>query len=361
MSSSGTIKGNLTFLFKLALLSLLFVSLINFLAEIYYSLKYKENDYSQNLIDKVDLPVGYDPEFVTQHAKDGSILKTDVNYSHALTFGRNYTNAKTFKGSKDGRRITPAKYLVGKAHQGFLLGASLTWGYFAPEDKLLSNVINQRLDSVGIDNYSIQGALFANQLLYWQLNKENLADKEFVLAVGGTFEMLKYCLLEPAQFVNDFKRNNKKPVLGLEFVYNKIIERVSKPKTLNACTTKEDIDIVIQKIMNNVNLLLLEAKFQGKRIKIIFAPTPYYGNPLVSNVSDIGNFQEVLKILNPLYERLDNHLKSINDPRIINFMHVFNDGKSYYIDKEGHLNAEGHAKFADEMLKQIGIDFFIGK
>ncbi len=361
MNPHNNAGGGVIYFSKLLFLLLLFVSLINFLIELYFNVKKMKGDEVQQIIERVHLPRSYDSNFILQHAKDSSIDVSQLDYNYALGYSRDYSEAKTFKGTADGRRVTPAKYLNGKKYQGVLFGASQSWGYFTPEEYILPNVLSDKLDSVGIDNYSIQGVTLEQQLLYWQLNKKYLSNKDFVLVVGGTFDVAKYCVIDKKQFVANFTKNPSETNFGIKYLIELARVKLAKHNEIDYCSREEDVEIVLHRIINDLNLLLIEAESQKKRILIIFPPTPYFGGVSTGNIESDPAFLNLKNSLNPLYKKLDERLNSFEDHRILNFMHSFNDNHEYFIDKEGHLNADGHKKLAEDIIKRVDVLFFTSK
>ncbi len=170
---------------RIATLLFIAFSIVNLIIEIYATSEFKNTQSINTLVGKIEKRPDISSDFIIEHAKDQINGSNNIRFHYALGYVLDYTNTKTFKGTNNGRRITLVEYLRGKDVQGVLFGASMTWGYFAPDEKIISSVLSNKLKNTGIDNYSIQGKTLEQIKLYLKYEQEELKDKDFAIVVGG--------------------------------------------------------------------------------------------------------------------------------------------------------------------------------
>lgn len=313
------------------------------------------NSDGLDLLKKIYIAEDSDTTFLLKHAKDISEGYQKTNYMFSVGLVRDFSDADSFNGATDGRRITSAESLKEREYQGIMLGASQSWGYFVEDKHLVSQLLMDRMTNVAIDNYSLLGVTLDQSLSYWQSVEHNLDDKKFVIVIGGVFDVMSYCHSEPNRF-------HHKPhfieQIGLVSFYNKLISKLNLGKNLIYCSDSVDIDQIVQRVSNSIELIMLEAKRNNMKALIVIPPVPLFGSPNVNNFSSEPSFLQMKKAMYPVYEALNRRLHSLDSASVINLMRAFDDSAVYFLDPMGHLNERGHEKLAEEIINHVGEDFF---
>jgi len=309
----------------------------------------------RDLLKNIYITEDSDAAFLRQHSQDIFEGYQKTNYMFSVGPVRDFSMAVSFNGATDGRRITSAEMLSGREYQGILLGASQSWGYFVDDKHLVSQLLMNRMTDVAIDNYSLLGATLEQSLLYWQSVERNLEHKSFVIVIGGVFDVLSYCYLEPNAFLQEHQVTEQ---IGFVSFYNKLTTKLNLGQNLIYCSDKSDIDNVVQKVLNSIELFVLEAKRNNMKALIVIPPVPFFSSPNVSNFSSKSSFLEMKKAMLPVYESLNKRINSLDSASVINLMHAFDHGEIYFLDPMGHLTERGHEKLAEEIINQVGEDFF---
>lgn len=335
--------------FRITVLIFISISIVNLLIEIYATSEFKNQQNVNSLVKKIQQSE-VSSDFIRQHAKDQIDGSNKIHFHYALGYVLDHTNAKSFHGDASGRRITPQKYLEGKKTQGVLFGASMTWGYFVPDDGIISSFLSQKWKNTGIDNYSIQGKTLEQIKLYWKYEAENLKDKDFIIVVGGSVDVAKYCQLEPQQLYV----YHEKMQLGISRIAKNLFSSRSENTYGSFCRDEKDIDIVVQRILNSIESLELQAKTFNVPIYIVIPPVPYSNFLNVSNLQNDPQFNILQKKYTKIFDSLNRSINEKNYPYVLNLMNSFDHGDFYFIDREGHLNSKGHEKLATEIVKRLG-------
>ena len=357
---SNTFANKFSALLKCFFLAFILISMTNLAIELFlvsraYTIIASDG---RNLLKNIYVTEESDASFSQQHSQDIFQGYQKTNYMFSVGPVRDFSMAVSFNGAADGRRITSADSLSGREYQGILLGASQSWGYFVDDKHLVSQLLMNRMSDVAIDNYSLLGATLDQSLSYWQSVERNLEHKSFVIVIGGVFDVMSYCYLEPNAF------NQKHQVteqIGLVSFYNKLIAKLNLRQNLIYCSDKLDIDNVVQKVLNNIELIELEAKRNNMKALIVIPPVPFFSSPNVSNFSSKSSFLEMKKALHPVYQSLNKRINSLDSASVINLMQAFDHGEIYFLDPMGHLTERGHHKLAEEIINKVGEDFFRAK
>lgn len=290
-------------------------------------------------------------DFMKQHAIDQISAKDTLRFDYALGPVYDYSNATSFKGDTKGRRVTSDKYIAGKTHQGALLGASFTWGYFLPEEDILSRILSTRINDVGIDDHSFKGKTLESLLVYFQTEKTIFENKEFIIVVGGTVDVSKSCFFDPESMITNDKQKNQNPLGVMRFmdiIKNRLV-REEPPH----CHTPQDLQSVFQRIFNYIDLLEINAKKQHKRLLVVVPPVRYKtGQQSKFRIDDAYAY---------VYSEFDKELSKRNYKFVLNLLHSFDDAQNYFIDDLGHPTSAGQQKIAEDIIKKVRPEFFDGR
>ena len=291
--------------------------------------------------------------FLIDHSLD-IFNKSQIHYLPSIGQAFDFTHATSFEGTFEGRRVTPSKSLENKQHQGIMLGASQSWGYFAPNQHIVSQILMDILGDVGVDNYSMLGLTVQQSTVYWQSVKNTLPRMDFVLEIGGVIDVYVHCYSEPSNFLE------RQFQTGLEQVYNKIKTKLfnENESNINFCSTERQIQNVVRRIINDLEYMSFLAKKNNINFAIIIPPAPFMDGPNTKNLDRNPNFKKLKSILGPVYNALDKEVYTLKDSNIVNLMHIFDDNELYFLDYMGHLNKSGHRKLAESIIESIGEDFF---
>lgn len=293
--------------------------------------------------------------FLEQHSRD--IFEGDKKRYYMYSVGpvRDFSSAVSFSGASDGRRITPIESLNGKKYQGVMFGASQSWGYFVDDKHLVSQLLMNKMKDVAIDNYSLLGVTFEQIISYWHVVKPHLGEKKFVVVVGGVADIMMYCYSEPYAFKQKAQVKDK---IGFVYFYSKLVTKLTHSEEPAYCNSKTDIDNVVQRVMNSIESILLLAKKNNVKALVVIPPVPFFGSSNTSNFPSNNAFLEMKKTISPAYEALNTRINDLDSASVINLMDAFDDGNIYFLDSTGHFTERGHEKLAEEIINQVGEEFF---
>ncbi|SRR3990167_8764143 len=296
-----------------------------------------------------------DHNFLTQHSRDIFEGYQKTSYRYSVGPVRDFSKAISFNGATDGRRITSSESLNNKKYQGIMFGASQSWGYFVDDEHLLSQLLMNKMNDVAIDNYSLLGVTLEQIISYWQSVESQLSDRKFVVVIGGVLDIMNYCYFEPYAFQH---RGQITDQIGLVSFYNKLVSKLNADNNLIYCNDEADIDNVVQRVLNSIEAILLQAKKNDMQALIVIPPVPLLGSSNVGNFSSNSSFLKMKKATHLVYKELDKRVSSVDSASVINLMHAFDDGEIYFLDPMGHFTERGHEKLAEEIINQVGEDFF---
>lgn len=349
-----------TTVIKYLFLSFILLSMANLFFEVLLITKGHLNTPENQYLENLHFPKQANQNFLDKHVNDLVKGAKIAHYLPSVGQAYDFSQATSFKGTSEGRRVTSSESLKNKKYQGLMLGASQSWGYFVPDNQIVSQILIDKLTNVGIDNYSILGITVQQSIFYWQSIKDDLPQQDFLLHIAGVMDILQYCEIEPMSF---YSKKEQSFQMGLVRFYKKIKKIVSSdasvlPLNTYPCSTPKEAENVVLRVINDLEFMIYLAKKNNIKFAIIIPPVPFIDGPNIKNLENDPNFIKRKKILSLAYEILDKKIALFKDSHVVNLMHAFDGSEPHFIDSTGHFSESGHRKLAEKIITHLGEDFF---
>lgn len=348
---TNTFSETLKTLVKSMILLFVLVSIANFTVELLLTARTHFLNTHKSILKNINITEDADIPFLEQHSKDIFYGNSKTSFSISIGVERDFSDALSFNGSTDGRRLTSTDLLINKKYNGILLGSSQAWGYFAKDTDTLSHQLMNSIGNIAIDNYSLLGVTLEQSFHYWQKNKSHLHKQDFIIIVGGVADIINYC--NKSTYNKNIRDATATTNIGLINFYNRLNDRIRKYKNNMGCYNEEQANEAVSKILNSIELFLKKAREDNLSILIVIPPVSVYGSPNLSQLKPNKAFYESKENYNLAYDILNKSVNQLNSKSVVNLMHIFDDEDNYYIDLESHFNPKGHAKLANEIAKKI--------
>lgn len=91
---------------------IIYFSVVKLIIEIYATSEFKKTKRINTLVGNIEKRSDIISDFTLEHAKDQINGSNNIRFHYALGYVLDYTNSKTFKGTNNGRRITPIELVI---------------------------------------------------------------------------------------------------------------------------------------------------------------------------------------------------------------------------------------------------------